>query len=136
LEILEAAQYHQAMARFSRFSRLLLALAALCVMYAGPVAACVCAMDYAADEMPCCPDQQGSNQSNCNQPDAQASTVCDPVPVDAVTSVPLDSSLPVAIFASPPPLWSAHGPPRVPIPIRHRIVDSQPIYLVTLRLRN
>jgi hypothetical protein len=135
LEVDGAARYHPVMLRLSRFSRLLLTLAALCVMYAGPVAACVCAMDSATD-MPCCPDQQGSDQSNCIQPDAQAGTVCDPVPAHALTSVSFDLSLPAANFASPLALWSAHGPPTVPIPIRYRVPDSPPIYLVTLRLRN
>ena len=126
-------RYHPFMFRFARFSRLLLALTALCVMYAGPVAACVCAMDSATD-MACCPDQQGSAHSNCIQADAQAGT-CTPVSASALTSASFDFSLPAAIFASAVPLWSAHGPPRVPIPIRYQAPDSTPVYLATLRLR-
>jgi hypothetical protein len=134
LETGGGARYHQAMFRVSHVSRLLIALTALCVMYAGPVAACACAMKSATD-MPCCPDQQGSDQSTCVQPDAQAGTVCAPVSADALTSVSFDFSLPAANFASPLPLWSVHGPPRVPIPIRYQTPDSTPVYLVTLRLR-
>jgi hypothetical protein len=134
LEIGGGERYHQVMFRLTRVSRLLLALSAFCVMYAGPVAACVCAMKSATD-MACCPDQQGSAHSNCIQPDAQAGTVCDPVSANALTSVSFDFSLPVANFASPLPLWSVHGPPRVPIPIRYQAPDSTPVYLVTLRLR-
>ena len=122
------------MFRLSHLCRLLLALTALCVMYAGPVAACVCAMDSATD-MACCPDQQGSAHSNCIQADAQADAVCTPVSASALTSASFDFSLPAAIFASPVPLWSAHGPPTVPIPIRYQAPDATPVYLVTLRLR-
>jgi hypothetical protein len=135
LEIRLPAQYHQGMIRCSRLSRLLIALAMFCVMYAGPVAACVCVMDSMSD-MPCCPDQQGPDQSNCIQPDAQVGSVCDPVPADTLTSASFDFSVPAAIFAAPLPLWSARDPPRVPIPSTHRLPDTRPIYLTTLRLRN
>ncbi len=129
-----STRYHPLMCRLARVSRLLLALTAFCVMYAGPLAACVCAMDSAAD-MACCPDQPGSAHSNCIQPDAQAGTVCAPVSANALTSASFDFSLAAAIFALPAPLWSVHGPPRVPIPIRYQAPDSPQVFLVTLRLR-
>jgi hypothetical protein len=120
----------------SRFSRLLVALAAVCVMYAGPVAACVCSGQAVATEMPCCPDQQ-PDHSNCTLPDSQVGAACDPVPADLLSAGSLDLSAPVAISSILLPLWSAAGPPPVPIPARHQPRHSSlPIYLVTLRLRN
>jgi hypothetical protein len=87
-------------------------------------------------EMPCCPDQHHSDQSNCGQPDLHEATVCDPVPAHTLSSVSHDIFFPVANFAAAMPLWSAHGPPLVPIPPQQLIEGRPPIYLVTLRLRN
>jgi hypothetical protein len=123
------------MPRFSRFSRHLIALAAVCVMYAGPVVACVCTAQ-AAMEMPCCPDQQASDHSNCTLPDSVVGDVCDPVPADVLSGGSFDLSPPVAIFAGLLPLWSSARPPPVPIPTRSLTNHSPPIYLVTLRLRH
>ena len=123
------------MFRFPRSFKWLVAVAALCVAFAGPVAACACAKGTPM-EMPCCPDQHGSNQSNCDQPDAHAAAVCNPLPAHALSSVSFDVFFPAANFAAASPLWSAHGPPPVPIPHRQSVHASAPIYLVTLRLRN
>ena len=122
------------MFRLPHSFRWLVAFAALCVAYAGPVAACVCAKGTPM-EMPCCPDQH-ADQSNRQQPDSQAAAACDPAPAHVVSSVALDVSVPVANFAAASPLWSAHGPPLAPMPHRPSVHDSPPIYLVTLRLRN
>jgi hypothetical protein len=122
------------MVHLSRISRLLVALAAFCVLYAGPVAACVCAMD-SMPEMPCCPDQ-GPDVSDCAQPDAQVGSACDPLSADALTSASFDFVGLPAWVAAPIRLWSTNGPPRVPIPDRHLIRHDPPLYLVTLRLRN
>ena len=130
-----SAQYHPMMFRLPRSFRWFVAFAALCLAYAGPVAACVCAKGAPVD-MPCCPDQHGSDQSNCQQPDSDAAAACDPAPAHVLASVSFDVSFPVANFAAASPLWSAHGPPPVPIPHRQSVHDCPPIYLVTLRLRN
>lgn len=128
-------QYHPMMFRFLRSFKWLVAFGALCVAFAGPVAACVCAKGAPMD-MPCCPDQHGSNQSNCDQPDFHGAGVCNPMPAHGVSSVSFDVCFAVANFAAASPLWSARGPPLVPIPHRQSVYDYPPIYLVTLRLRN
>ena len=117
---------------FSRWSRCLIALIAFCVMYAGPVAACVCAMD-SMSAMPCCPDQ-GPDASDCAQPDSQVSSACDPISADALTSVPFDLSPPLMVVVSVR-LSDYGGPPRVPLPTRHQASNDTPVYLATLRLR-
>jgi hypothetical protein len=101
---------------FSRWSRFLIALIAFCVMYAGPVAACICAMN-SMSAMPCCPDQ-GPDASDCVQPDSQVSGACDPISADALTSVPFDFAPPLMVVVSLE-LSDYGGPPRVPIPARH-----------------
>ena len=116
----------------SRFYRCLIALIAFCVMYAGPVAACVCAMD-SMSAMPCCPDQ-GLDASDCAQPDSQVSSACDPISADALTSVPFDLAPPLMLVVSVA-VSDYGGPPRVPIPTRHQESNDTPLYLATLRLR-
>ena len=116
----------------SRSYRCLIALIALCVMYAGPVAACVCAMD-SMSAMPCCPDQ-GPDASDCAQPDSQVSGACDPIVADALTSVPFDVTPPLMLVVSFG-LSDYFGPPRVPIPTRQQELNDTPVYLATLRLR-
>lgn len=116
---------------FSRSYRCLIALIAFCVMYAGPVAACVCAID-AMSAMPCCPDQ-GPDASDCVQPDVQVSGACDPISADALTSVPFDLAPPLLVVSLE--LSDYGGPPRVPIPKRHQTSSDTPVYLATLRLR-
>ena len=115
-----------------RSYRYLVTLIAFCVMYAGPVAACVCAMD-AMSAMPCCPDQ-GPDASDCVQQDSQVSGFCDPVSADAVTSVPLDFAPPL-MFVVSLHVNDYGGPPRVPLPTWHRQSNHTPVYLATLRLR-
>jgi hypothetical protein len=133
LELAARPQYYPLMPGILRSSKVLVALAAFCVLYAGPVAACVCAMD-AMSEMPCCPDQ-GPDAADCALPDAQVGAVCDPVSADALTSASLDFSAAPAVVTAPLHLWPPQGPPRVPIPSRQLTSDDTPIYLVTLRLR-
>jgi hypothetical protein len=119
---------------FARFSRVLVLLAAAGVVYAGPVAACLCAAEPVR-QMPCCPDDaQQQDQSDCRQPDSQANAVCDPVPVDLLAAGTLDLSPPIAISAALPS-WSVHGPPRAALATFPPPHDSPPIYLITLRLR-
>lgn len=116
----------------SRSYRCLVAVIAFCVMYAGPVAACVCAMDAMA-EMPCCPDQ-GPDASDCDQPDSQASAACDPISAQALTSVPFDLAPPLMLVVSVR-LSDYGGPPRVPLPTWRQESNDTPVYLATLRLR-
>ena len=117
---------------FSRWSRCLIALIAFCVVYAGPVAACVCAMD-SMSAMPCCPDQ-GPDASNCVQPDSQVSGACDPISADALTSVSFDLAPPLMLVLLV--RFSDYGgPPRVPLPTWHQASNDTPVYLATLRLR-
>ena len=134
MEIRGTAQYYRVMFRLPRSFRWLIALAALCVAYAGPVAACVCAKGAPMD-MPCCPDQH-ADQSNCQQPDSHAAAVCEPAAAQVLSSVSFDVYVPAANFAVASPLWSVHGPPLLPTPHPQSVHDSPPIYLVTLRLRN
>src|SRR5512134_1479527 len=117
---------------FSRRSRCLIALIAFCVMYAGPVAACVCAMD-SMSAMPCCPDQ-GPDAADCVQPDSQVSGACDPISADALTSVPFDLA-PSLMLVTSVRLGDCGGPPRVPLPTWHQASNNTPVYLATLRLR-
>jgi hypothetical protein len=116
----------------SRSYRCLVALIAFCVLYAGPVAACVCAMD-SMSAMPCCPDQ-GPDASDCAQPDSQVSGACDPISADALTSVPFNLAPPVMLVVSVR-LSDFNGPPRVPLPTWHQESNDTPVYLATLRLR-
>src|SRR5574339_290650 len=116
----------------SRPYRCLVALIAFCVLYAGPVAACVCAMD-SMSAMPCCPDQ-GPDASDCVQPDSQASGACEPISADALTSVSFDLAPPLMLLVSLA-LSDYGGPPRVPIPTRQQEKNDTPVYLATLRLR-
>jgi hypothetical protein len=116
----------------SRSYRCLVALIAFCVLYAGPVAACVCAMD-SMSAMPCCPDQ-GPDVSDCAQPDSQVGGACDPISADALTSVPFDLAPPLMLMVSLR-LGDYGGPPRVPIPTRQQESNDTPVYLATLRLR-
>lgn len=116
---------------FSRSYRCLIALIAFCVLYAGPVAACVCAMD-SMNAMPCCPDQ-GPDASDCAQPDSQVNRTCDPISADALTSVPFDLAPPLMLVVSVR-LSDYGGPPRVPLQTWHKTNDT-PVYLATLRLR-
>jgi hypothetical protein len=117
---------------FSRSYRCLIALIACCVMYAGPVAACVCAMD-SMSAMPCCPDQ-APEASDCDQPDGPVGGACDPISADALTSVPFDLSPPLMLVVSVR-LSDRGGPPRVPPPTWHQKSNDTPVYLATLRLR-
>ena len=117
---------------FSRCSRWLIALIAFCVMYAGPVAACLCAMD-SMSAMPCCPDQ-GPHASDCVQPDSQVRGACNPISADALTSVPFDLAPPRMLVVSVR-LRDYGGPPRVPLPTWHQASNDTPVYLATLRLR-
>jgi hypothetical protein len=116
----------------SRSYRCLVALIAFSVLYAGPVAACVCALD-SMSAMPCCPDQ-GPDASDCAQPDSQVSGACDPTSADALTSVPFDFTPPLMLVVSLG-LSDYGGPPRVPIPTRQQESNDTPVYLATLRLR-
>ena len=116
----------------SRSYRCLVALIAFCILYAGPVAACVCAMD-SMSAMPCCPDQ-GPDASDCAQPDSQVSGACDPISASALTSVPFDLTPPLMLVV-PLGLSDYGGAPRVPIPTRQRKSNDTPVYLVTLRIR-
>jgi hypothetical protein len=121
-------------AMLARFSRILILLAVAAVVYAGPVAACVCAAEL-APEMSCCPDDaQQQDRSDCMQSDSAASAVCDPVPADLLAAGMPDLSPPIAIAAAPPP-WSVHGPPPAALATSPPPHDSPPVYLVTLRLR-
>src|SRR5512134_938357 len=117
---------------FSRLSRWLIALIAFCVMYAGPVAACVCAMD-SMSAMPCCPDQ-GPDASDCAQPDSQVSGACDPISADVLTSVPFDLAPPLMLVVSVR-LSDYGGPPRVPLSTSHQASNHTPVYLAALRIR-
>ena len=118
----------------TRFSRVLVLLAAAGVVYAGPLAACVCVAER-MDEMPCCPDDaEQQDHSNCTQPDSEVNAACDTVPADLLPAGTQDLSPPIAISAALPP-WSVHGPPVSSIATSLPPHDSAPIYLITLRLR-
>jgi hypothetical protein len=116
----------------SRSYRCLVVVIAFCVLYAGPVAACVCAMD-SMSAMPCCPDQ-GPDASDCAQPDSQVSGACDPISADALTSVPFDLVPPPMLVVAVRPS-DYGGPPRVLIPTQQQKANDTPVYLATLRLR-
>jgi hypothetical protein len=131
LETAFVGPYHCLMFRFSRLSKLLVALVVAGVMYAGPVAACVC-FTHTATEMPCCPDQP-ADHSHCAVPHAQVSA-CDPAPAHLISGS-FDRSAPVAIAPIVLPLWSLVGSPRVPLPVHPPPNHPPPIYLATLRLR-
>ena len=119
-----------------RFARVLTVLAAMAVLYAGPVAACIC-VDQPMPEMPCCPDdRQDSDQATQLPANLASSSDCTFVPADLLPSGPQDLPSPVAISSVIPPEWSLRAPPE---PWVHRSpprYHSPPIYLVTLRLRN
>ena len=118
----------------TRFSRVLVLLAAAGVAYAGPVAACVCVAEP-MEEMPCCPDDaEQQNHSDCSQLGFEANAACDTVPAELLPAGTQDLSPPVAISAVLPP-WSVHGPPVPSIATSLPPHDSAPIYLITLRLR-
>jgi hypothetical protein len=106
------------------------------LLYAGPVAACIC-VDEPMPEMPCCPDDgQDENQTIPLPADIASYSSCAFVPADLLPSSSPDLPAPVAIAFAPLPEWSSHVPPSALIPSPPERHDSPPIYLVTLRLRN
>jgi hypothetical protein len=118
----------------TRFSRILILLAAAGVAYAGPLAACVC-VAAPIDAMPCCPDAaEQLDQSDCIQPDSELNAACEPAPADLLPAGTLDLSPPIAISAALPP-WAVHGPPDSSTAISRPPPEFPPIYLITLRLR-
>ncbi len=116
----------------TRFARALILFAAAGVVYAGPVAACLCVAD-ATEQMPCCPDDVRQDQAPCAQPDSAVAVACDPVPTDLLAAAQ-DLSPPVAVSAGLV-LPSVHGPPASSLATSLPPHDSPPIYLTTLRLR-
>lgn len=118
----------------TRFTRVLILLAAAGVTYAGPLAACLCAV-AATQQMPCCPDDaQQLDQSVCMQPDSAASVTCDPVATDLLSTGTYDLAPPIAFAATQLPSF-VHDPPTPSIAIAPPPHASPPIYLTTLRLR-
>lgn len=117
-----------------RFARQILILAALGVLYAGPVSACACPHQV-SHSMPCCPDDMPApDQPNCAQPAPTATyNVCDPVPADTLSAGTIGFQLP-----PPADIYSIlPAPPFEPI-ARAPATQSfrpPPIYLITLRLR-
>lgn len=119
-----------------RFARVLTVLAAMGILYSGPVAACIC-IDEPMPEMPCCPDDpQDSDRATHLPADLASYSNCAFVPSDLLPSGAQDLPSPVAISSAVPPEWSPRAPPEPWV--RRSLADypSPPIYLVTLRLRN
>jgi hypothetical protein len=120
----------------SRFARALTVLAAMAVLYAGPIAACIC-VDEPMPAMPCCPDDlQDSDQATQLPADLASYSDCTFVPADLLPSGPQDLPSPIAISSAIPPEWSPRAPPEPRIHRSPTHCYSPPIYLVTLRLRN
>jgi hypothetical protein len=120
----------------SRFTRMLTVLAAMAVLYAGPVAACIC-VDEPMPAMPCCPDDlQDSDQARQLPADLASYADCTLVPADLLPSGPQDLPPSVAISSAVPPEWSPRAPPEPRVRRAPTHYQSLPIYLVTLRLRN
>lgn len=131
------------------FTKVIVALVAAGVMYAGPVAACVCT-DRATDEhrhsagdyahhhmasMPCCPDESpDSDPSHDSWSDSGAYRACDPMPADVLPvslhDVPAPIAMAVAALA-----WPARGPPNTGGSYLVEPQPASPIYLTTRRLR-
>jgi hypothetical protein len=120
----------------SRFARTFAVFTAMGLLYAGPVAACIC-VDEPMPAMPCCPDDpQDSDQTTHASPDLTSYSACTLVPADLLPSGPQDLPSPVAISGTAALEWSPRAPPAVWVPRPQEPHESPPIYLVTLRLRN
>lgn len=119
---------------FRRFARTFAVCAAMGLLYAGPVVACIC-VDEPMPAMPCCPDGPHDSDRTTQVPANVASYAdCTLVPADPLPSGPQDLPSPVAIPIATPTVWSDPGPPA-------RLLrssephESPPVYLVTQRLR-
>ena len=120
----------------SRFARALTVLAAIAVLYAGPIAACIC-VDQPMPELPCCPDDPRDSDQAAQLPaDLASYSGCTFVPADLLPSGPQDLPSPVAISSAIPPEWSPRTPPEPRVRRSPTHYHFPPIYLVTLRLRN
>ena len=119
----------------SRFARALTVLAAMAVLYAGPVAACIC-VDQPMPEMPCCPGDPQDSEATQLPADLASYSDCTFVPADLLPCGPQDLPSPVAISSAIPPEWSPRAPPEPRLRTSPTHYHSPPIYLVTLRLRN
>jgi hypothetical protein len=118
-----------------RFGRAILFALAFAILYSGPVAACVCAGDQPMSAMPCCPDQADhAGQHDLGMP-ASLDTACGPVAVSLLPAGVQDVPAIVAPEPAPEP-WRNRAPPPLPAIAPRPPLDTPPIYLVTLRLRN
>jgi hypothetical protein len=117
-----------------RLEQAILVVAALGILYSGPLAACVCA-DPPPASMPCCADdpQPSAHADHHSQPDVQAA--CDPLAADALPPSSPDFPQTLALW-NDVPLWLASDPPARAQQVELPPYASPPIYLVTLRLRN
>jgi hypothetical protein len=112
-----------------RYKAPILVLAALGVLFAGPVAACLC-----VDEpMPCCPDEPEPAQHPNDACATHVAAPCEATPPETLLPSAPDSPQPAASVA---PAWYEHAPPVTAAPPTPEPYASPPIYLVTLRLRN
>ena len=117
-----------------RLQPVILLAAALGIVYAGPVAACVCA-DGPVTAMPCCPDDaQPPGDANHHAP-AEVDIACDPLSAEALLPSVPDIPQTVAVSSELPP-WLTVDPPERAAPAYLPRYGGPPIYLVTLRLRN
>ena len=120
----------------SRVCRALILALTLAVLYAGPVAACVCPLDLSMPAMPCCPDHSPSGQTDLGMlPTFETSCA-----ISAVSLLPAPAQrVPAPVARAPAPIPALHAldPPRPASRFSLRAdVPAPPIYLVTLRLRN
>jgi hypothetical protein len=118
----------------SRFARTFAVLAAMSLLYAGPVAACIC-VDEPMPAMPCCPDDPQDSDQLSVPADVASYSACTLVPADLLPGSQ-DLPSPVAISSAAPPEWSPRAPPAVGVAPSQEPYRSPPTYLVTLRLKN
>ena len=125
-------RYHPRMSR--RLVSPILVLAALGILCAGPVAACVCA-DEPVMPMPCCPEDAGSSGHADHHAQPDVDQPCDPPAADALLPGSPDFPQPVAFANELPPWHTSDLPAQAPL-VEPAPYDSPPIYLLTLRFRN
>ena len=115
-----------------RCGRIVVLLLALAVLYAGPVAACVCADDLPMAEMPCCPDQP-ADPSGLGL-SAEVAPACASMAASFLTVG--EQALPAFVaIAEMPPAQRPRGPPLISVRSWTEPFTHPPPYLVTRRLR-
>jgi hypothetical protein len=120
----------------SKIARLLTVIALTAVVYAGPVAACICPEAANMAAMPCCPEQPTHPDVVQTGAPPDVAVVCAPAPGNALFVASIELPEPVAVAFAAQFETPGLDPPRSTPPTSTPAFSSgPPLYLTTLRLR-